>query len=126
MHSCLTYFYVDVSQSTNFNLQQFCTALSLTEDDYLVCGNSNLRIGVNSSYDVDLNVMARATLACIWQQRTTLVDLKNHFGLVYYLVRVPQIYTDCDQPNPLLSLDADVVAFLHETGTLDDLDYYVY
>lgn len=83
-------------------------------------------MGQNQCYNVDVNVMARQTLAPIWDKRNLLVELKNRYNLTYYLVRVPHVYANCDAPKPLLSLAADVVDFLHQTGTIDDLDYYTY
>ena len=126
MHTCLTYFYVDTSKANNFDTNAFCNALSIDTNCVQLRDNGGMRIGANENYNVDINVMVRATLTNLWDKRQQLVELKNKYNLTYYLVRVPQIESNCDQPKPLLSLDADVVAFLQETTTLDDLDYYVY
>ena len=126
MHTCLTYFYVDTSKSNNFDAQAFVSQLQLCPQDVEIRNNGGIRIASNTNYNVDINAMVRTTLASIWDKRTQLVELKNKYNLTYYLARVPHIYSSCDQPKPLLSLDADIVAFLYETGTLDDLDYYVY
>ena len=126
MHTCLTYFYVDTSKSNNFDAKAFCKALDVDANCVEFCNNGGMRICKNDNFNVDINEMVRTTLASIWDKRTQLVELKNKYNLTYYLARVPHIYSSCDQPKPLLSLDADIVAFLYETGTIDDLDYYVY
>ena len=125
MHTCLTYFYVDTSKSTNFDAQAFASQLQLCPQDVEIRNNGCMRIGSNTNYNVDSNEMVRTTLASLWDKRPLLVELKNKYNLTYYLVRVPQIDARCDQPKPLLSLATDIVAFLNETSTLDDLDYYV-
>ena len=126
MHTCLTYFYVDTSKSINFDVQKFAETLGLDSANYNVMQNGNIRIGENNNYNVDVNAMARDTLCCVWDKQAMLVDLANNYNLTYYLVRVPHVYANCDLPKPILSLNADVVAFLQQTGTIDDLDYYVY
>ena len=126
MHTCLTYFYVDTTKSTNFDMATFCNVLNIDENCVQLRDNGCMRIGSNTQYNVDINVMLRTTLCPLWDKRNLLVELRNKYNLTYYLARVPHIYSSCDQPKPLLSLDADIVAFINETGTLDDLDYYVY
>ena len=126
MPTCLTYFYVDTTKSANFDLQNFVKTVDIATQNYQICDNGCIRIGANTNYDVNLNTMVKTTLKCIWDKRQALVQLATKYNLTYYLVRVPHVYSSCDQPKPILSLDADVVAFLHQTGTTDDLDYYVY
>ena len=126
MHTCLTYFYVDTTQSTNFDAATFVTALGVDANYAVLRDNGGIRMGQNQCYNVDVNAMARQTLAPIWDKRNLLAELKNRYNLTYYLVRVPHVYANCDAPKPLLSLAADVVDFLHQTGTIDDLDYYTY
>lgn len=126
MHTCLTYFYVDTTKSTNFDLQNFVSTLGITTQNYQLRDNGCLRIGENNCYNVDANAMVKHTLAPIWDKRDALVALAKQYNLTYYLVRVPHIHANSDAPKPLLSLDADIVAFLHQTATHDDIDYYVY
>lgn len=126
MHTCLTYFYVDTTKSTNFDLQNFVSTLGITTQNYQLRDNGCIRIGTNDNYNVDINSMLRTTLSCIWNKAEELVVLAKQYNLTYYLIRVPHVYANSDAPKPLLSLDADIVAFLHQTGTHDDVDYYVY
>ena len=126
MHTCLTYFYVDTTNSTNFDAQNFFTVLGVEETCACLRNNGGMRMGTNECYDVDINAMAKLTLAPVWDKRALLVTLAKQYNLTYYLVRVAHIYTNSDQPKPILSLDAEIVDFLHQTGTIDDLDYYVY
>ena len=126
MHTCLTYFLVGTKQSTNFDAAAFCAALNICTNDVEFRDNGGIRIGKNTNYNVDTNEMVYTTLASLWDKRTLLVELKNKYNLTYYLERVPQIDVNSENPNPLLSLNADIIAFLHETGTIDDLDYYVF
>ena len=126
MHTCLTYFYVDTTQSNNFDSASFVSALGVDKNYAVLRDNGCMRMGQNECYNVDINVMVRQTLAPIWDKQKLLAELKRQYSLTYYLVRVAHVYANCASPKPLLSLDADVVEFLHQTGTLDDLDYYVY
>lgn len=83
------------------------------------------RIGENDEYDPDLNVMLRKTLEGVMGKEELLRALIEKNGAEIYLVAVPEIIWDCEDPRPMLSLDADIVEFLYKSGARIDLDYYI-
>ena len=123
---CWTYFLVIINNSQKFNFKDFCKRLDL---DYVMMQdwhtNGQVVIGSNTNYEVDVNDMARETLKSLFGKEKILVELAEQYDLEYFLERVPTIVIDSDDPTPILSLDMDIVDFLHYTNTKDDLDYYV-
>lgn len=88
-------------------------------------GVQSVEIGRNEVYDDDVNVMIRRTLKNLLGKEEILLELKNEYKLTYVLERVPIISTEDNAPYQKLSLDSDVITFLHKTGTRDDLDYHL-
>ena len=129
-HACRTYFCI----TGDFRTRNVTERLGITPykrmDSHLFSGRttdwSELHYGYNDVYDVDLNRMLRVTLKELLPLKAELVALKAEFNLTYSLVAVPEIASTSDEPKPILSLASDIVAFLYETGTEIDLDYYVY
>ena len=70
--------------------------------------------------------MLRKTLKDLFGKEKVLVELKQQYNFEYFLARVPEIYSESDEPNQILSLEPDIIKFLCETETIDDLDYYIY
>ena len=120
-HTCYTYFavYGDIPDEV------FRSALSL-EKGQLTAERGKLKLGTCRTYTVDLNEMYRETLSLLRGKEAILADLRTRYSLTYYLVAVPEIVSGCEEPSPILSLSPDIVEFLYLTGTVQDLDYYVY
>ena len=132
-HKCRTYFRI----IGNFNSQEILNALSVKADKVYNKGeiiekskrireNDEITIGFNDEYDVNINVMIRKTIKDLTSKIEILSNLKKELNLEYYLVLVPEIYSDNDEPNQILSLERDIIEFLYLTKTEQDLDYYIY
>lgn len=119
-HTCYTYFAVigDVPADV------FLSALSLREGQITV-GKGKLELGKCRSYSVNLNDMYRETLSLLLGKEQILEELRHRYRLSYYLVAVPEIVSDSEEPTPILSLEPDIVEFLYRSGTEHDLDYYI-
>ena len=132
-HRCRTYF----SITGNFNPQALIKRLGVEADKAVTKGDktpyvgkvaefSYVKIGYNDTYDVDVNVMIRKTIAPLLDKTELLRHLKEKFGLKYAIVVVPEIVAESEDPKPVLSLDWDIIEFMYLTGAEHDLDYYVY
>lgn len=84
-----------------------------------------LEIGRNEDYNVYVSDMIRVTLRDLFGKESQIVELKKRYNLTSYLLIVPYVVADSEQPKQCLSLDDDIIAFLYKTGTSMDLDYYV-
>lgn len=82
-------------------------------------------IGRNDDYNVYVSEMCRQTLKDLFGKEQAILELKKKYSLSTTLEIVPYIVVDSEAPNQCLSLDDDVIAFLHDTGTQMDLDYYI-
>ena len=120
-HRCRTYFAIYGAEDIN----AICDALSLGKCD-LQIENHGIRIGYNENYRTDINEMIRETLAPVIDKTEILSALAKELSLEYYLALVPEIASDSDEPNQMLSIDEDIIEFLYLTKTKLDLDYYVY
>ncbi|MBQ8397215.1 MAG: hypothetical protein IJX53_03325 [Clostridia bacterium] len=87
---------------------------------------SEIDIGYNDHYLQNINEMIRITIRDLLPIVDLLIDLKSIHALEYCLEVVPEIASESDDIKPNLSLEPDIIAFLHQTGTIYDLDYYVY
>jgi hypothetical protein len=70
--------------------------------------------------------MIRVTLGDIIDKAELLCKMRVQMNYEYYLVIVPKIESDSDEPSPILSLDKDIIEFLYKSGAQHDLDYYIY
>ena len=127
---CLTYFLV-FGDAKTFDFADFCNCLGLDFDkmqDWTVIndGVQSVEIGRNEVYDDDVNVMIRRTLKDLFGKEEILANLKTKYNLEFWLERVPIILVGENKPRQKLSLDADVITFMHKTGTRDDLDYHLF
>lgn len=82
-------------------------------------------IGRNTDYDVYVSDMCRATLKDLFGKEERIAELTKKYGLSTILSIVPYIAADSAEPKQCLSLDDDIIAFLHKSGASMDLDYYV-
>ena len=132
-HRCRTYFRI----IGNIEVEELLSILNVKADKIINKGEINprskkeweyndIKIGFNDKYNVDINEMIRETLKNLIPQVETLAKLKKEHSLEYYLVLVPEIYSDSEEPNQYLSLERDIIEFLYLTGAEVDLDYYVY
>lgn len=85
----------------------------------------SFEIGRNEDYRVYVSDMIRTTIKDLVGKEQKIVELKKRFNLTASLIIVPYIVADSELPNQCLSLDDDVIAFLHKSGTSMDLDYYI-
>jgi len=126
---CLTYFLVFADAKT-FDFADFCNRLELDFAEMqrwtaINDGVQSVEIGRNEVYDDDVNVMIRRTLKDLFGKEEILASLKTKYNLEFWLERVPIILVGENKPRQKLSLDADVITFMHKTGTRDDLDYHL-
>jgi hypothetical protein len=82
-------------------------------------------MGENSDYNVDINVMIRKTIAPFVGREGEIKRLAEELNLDIWLEIVPYIYSSSDEPQPILSLDGDIVEFLFKSAIREDLDYYI-
>ena len=80
---------------------------------------------VNTHYDVDVNNMLRITLAPFFGKEHDLKRISERFGIDFVLEIVAELEPNSPQPTPILSLDKDIIAFLHLSSTTHDLDLYI-
>jgi hypothetical protein len=131
-HTCRTYFRI----SGDFEPRELAALLGLRPHDMRrrgerygrarrVAEESELTLGYNEHYEVNVNDMLRKTLTGIMDKADILRRMREEAGLSYALVIVPEIVRDTDEPTPILSLEADILAFLHISGATHDLDYYI-
>ncbi len=120
-HTCYTYFAVIGDIPADVLL----SALSLREGQ-LKIGKGKITLGKCRTYSVNVNDMYRETLSPLFGKERILADLRDRYALSYYLVAVPEIAHDSEEPTPILSLEPDIVEFLYRSGTEHDLDYYVF
>ena len=120
-HQCRTYCYSHSEQEIDIEVLSKKLSLELAKKDA-----NAVKIGFCDEYDVNINNMLRKTLKDLFGKEKVLVELKQQYNLEYFLARVPEIYSESDEPNQILSLEPDIIKFLCETETIDDLDYYIY
>lgn len=90
-----------------------------------VFNRHSFEIGRNEAYSVNVSDMVRVTLKDLKGKEQEILNIKRRFMLTTCLQIVPHIVADSELPNQCLSLDDDIIAFLHKSGTSMDLDYYV-
>ncbi|MBQ8738697.1 MAG: DUF4279 domain-containing protein [Clostridia bacterium] len=133
MHKCHTYFRITGDIDPDF----ISYALGASPDKFIKKGtrlpisnrvteNDDYIIGYNDNYNVDINEMIRVTLGDIIDKAELLCKMRVQMHYEYYLVVVPKIESDSDEPSPILSLDKDIIEFLYKSGAQHDLDYYIY
>ena len=131
-HTCRTYFHI----VGIFDVQAVSDKLHVTADRVVrrgepvasgrrIADRDSIDIGLNDDYNVDVNEMLRVTLKDLKDKTALLAELKKAYGLEYYLEIVPEIEQGSEEPQPILSLDDDIIEFLYLTKTKHDLDYYV-
>ena len=123
MHKCLTYFLVYSEEIINTN--EIIKSLEIDESVISKITEQSIEIGRCEQYDVNINNMVRYTIKELLGKEETLLMLKEKHNLEYYLSKVMVVDDMCDEPTPILGLEADVIEFLYKTKTIDDIDYYV-
>ena len=123
MHKCLTYFLIDSEQMIDTN--EILQTLKLSVVNFSNITDKKIEIGRCEEYDVNINNMIRNTIKELLGKEEILLELKDKYNLKYYLSKVLVLDDLCDDPTPILGLEADVVEFLYKTKTIDDLDYYL-
>lgn len=132
-HKCRTYFRI----IGDIEVSELLSTLNVKADKIINKGDvhpkskkvweyNDVKIGFNDIYSIDINEMIRETLKNLIPQTEMLSKLKKEYSLQYYLVLVPEIYSDSEEPKQYLSLERDVIEFLYLTETEIDMDYYVY
>ena len=119
-HACRTYFAIYGAKDAAALLGE------LGLDKAQVRCNDSIMIGFNDDYNVDINQMFRVTLQSLFDKTALLSELKEKYSLEYYLVGVPEIVSESDDPHQILGVNEEIVAFLYASKTKLDLDYYVY
>lgn len=122
-HSCRTYLRLCVGgDHDNKSTEQMLDAFT---KDWRRLRDGEYEIANNEIYDVDINNMIRKTVRAFIGREKEVKQLLKRLGAQLYLEVVPHIYADSERPKPILSLNADNVAFLYKSGILFDLDYYI-
>lgn len=120
---CRTYFRISGNADSGEILRELnLTPSKVTDKD----GSTEIDVGYNDSYSTDINDMLRVTLSELFGKEEQLLELKSTLGLDYYLVTVPELAKDSDEPHPILSLDSDIIEFLYRSKAVHDIDYYIY
>ena len=124
MHKCRSYF--NITSEKEINIEIVCNMLTIDRKEIILCKNSNsINIGLCEEYNLDTNNMLRKTLSNLFGKEDRLRKLKEHFNFTYYLARVVEFDSSCDEPTPILGLEQDIIEFLYKSETLDDIDYYL-
>lgn len=124
MHICRTYFNITSEEVIDVNL--ISNELNIDKNDIEVNKNLNsINIGTCIEYDININNMLRNTLSTLFNKVEVLIKLKEKYNFTFYLERVVEIDINSNEPTPILGLDSDIIAFLHQTNTIDDIDYYI-
>ena len=85
----------------------------------------HFEIGRNETYRADINEMIRITLKDLFGKEALLKELQQTFGVTTSLVLVPYIASESEETHRNLSPDRDVIAFLFESNTMHDMDYFI-
>lgn len=123
MHKCLTYFLIYSKRMIDMRI--IVEALGLNEDVISKMTEQSLEIGRCDKYDVNINNMIRTTIKSLVGKEDILLALKEKYNLEFYLSKVVMLDVKSNIPNPILSLEGDVIEFLYKTNTIDDIDYYL-
>lgn len=123
MHKCLTYFLI--SSEKTFNAEKLIEILALDKRIIGKVTEKSIEIGRCETYDVNINNMIRSSIKALLGKEDTLLELKAKYNLTFYLAKVINLDNSCNEPMPILGLEADVIEFLYKTKTIDDLDYYL-
>ena len=127
---CRTYFAI----KGDFNPTEICAALELSPNqswnasdlrrDGKPFGFSYLEFGTNEDYDVYTENQMRKTIAPFLDKIPLLNQIREHYGVEFYLTVVPELYVD--EVHPCLAPPLDVIDFCHATRTKIDIDLYLY
>ncbi len=99
--------------------------LSRTFDCHWFKDNHAYHTKVNTQYNVDVNNMLRVTLAPFFGKESEIKRISERYGVEFVLEIVAELEANSPEPTPILSLDNDIIAFLHLSSTTHDLDLYV-
>ena len=123
MKVILTYFAIYFNEE--LNLDDFCAKLGFAKEEILpLVHKDKIVIGENREPSLNVNECLRTTLKDLFGKEDILYQLKQEYGLDYYLAKV--VYLTPEGVMPILSLEGDIVEFLYLTEAIDDLDYYIY
>ena len=121
-YSFLTYFLVKFDPQT-FSLDDFCNQLGLDYQKTSDFGTEEaLFIGYHYDNKDDLNEMVEESLKDLFGKEEILLNLKKKYNLTYSLERVPTV---SNKQHVNLTLNDKIIAFLHNTQSSDDLDYFI-
>lgn len=143
-HSCKTYFAFHFDFDRKKNIELLRNSLDCTPEQIGIFNKDEVEqaivellgvkpvwfrhtfeIGRNERYKVYVSDMIRVTLNKLFGKEEQILQIKERFNLTTSLIIVPHIVADSELPNQCLSLDDDIIAFLHKSGTSMDLDYYI-
>lgn len=127
MHELKTYLHISFEREDLRPL--FEEALSIFTKDWncvsRIEGGESYVVCTVETYNVDVNVLYRKTLAPFLGHEKELRKLVKAFGLTLILEAVATLDCESHAPTPILSPDDDIVAFCYLTGAQLDLDYYL-
>lgn len=143
-HTCKTYFVFQFDFDRQKNIELLCNSLDCAPEQIGIYNKDEVEqaivellgvkpvwfrhsfeIGRNEHYKVYVSDMIRVTLNKLFGKEEQILEIKKRFNLTTSLIIVPYIAADSELPNQCLSLDDDIIAFLHKSGTSMDLDYYI-
>lgn len=131
-NECITLFDRQISDPTisdeekNRLTQEFCDdkqiekalqkiADGFTRDDYF-----NFIYGENTDYDPDVNVMIGKTIKELYGKEEQCKEIQRKYCAVFKLEIKATFVKNCDEPKQNLSLNKDVIAFLHKSGIIPE------
>ncbi|MDE7379897.1 MAG: DUF4279 domain-containing protein [Clostridia bacterium] len=82
-------------------------------------------VEMNKEYDVDVNVMLRKTLEKLFGKEELLKEMQYKFCLDMTLEIVTTLSRDTEEPNQCLSIDRDIIEFLHKANLRLQISYSV-
>lgn len=131
-HECTTYLFLKlkgvsdylVDADTHERMLSAGRAISAFTENY-VLGKNGYEIEVNRKYDVDINNMVRKTIKHFVGKEKEVKQMLQKLDAELSLEIIPYLCADSEYPNPILSMDKDIIAFLHQSGTELDIDYYI-
>ena len=142
-HSCATYFAVCFDIDVDKNAALLRKSLDCTPEEIGIYNKEEVEaaiielgvipkwhrhrfvIGYNDNYDVNVNEMIRVTLKELFGKEAAIKELCDKFNVTAMLEIVPHIAKSSNEPTQILSLESDIIDFLHKSGTQMDLDYYI-
>lgn len=143
-HSCKTYFSVNFELDIQKNAKLLKERSNCTPEEIGIFNKEEVEkfiadnfgvtakwdrhcfvIGCNEKYASDVNEMLAITLKDLLGKEDKIKEMQQKFSVTCALEIVPYIACGSEMPPQELSLNEETIAFLYNSDTAIDLDYYV-